>query len=156
MPGELQAGILAVRALRVLEQMPSTQSRRVNRLLEVITFLTLTVSIHRGLLYKCIVQELLSHHWTIPVLQWYNMHISLTCDMCVAAWFMNGRILMNWYLKLVNIEWYALVENDACVLSRWYNTHIKVSILVLTICSNFPDFRKRPLPEQIDCCFQVS
>ena len=62
MPGELQAGILAVRALRVLEQMPSTQSRRVNRHLEVIAFLTLTVSIHHGLLYKCIVQELLSRH----------------------------------------------------------------------------------------------
>ena len=62
MPGVLKAGILAVRALRVLEQMPSTQSRRVNRLLEVITFLTLTVSIHRAFLYKCIVQEFSSHH----------------------------------------------------------------------------------------------
>ena len=31
---------------------------------------------------------------------------------------MNWRILMNWYLKLVYIEWYALVENDACLLHK--------------------------------------
>ena len=85
MPRELQAGTLTVRALRVLEQMSSTQSCCMNRLLEVITFLTLTAGIHRGPPYKCMVQELLNYHCTIPVLPWYNIHIFLTCDMCVAA-----------------------------------------------------------------------